>query len=107
MKKTTIIAGSIEVTGQLKGYEFTKDQVIFNFVINPLDTVATGELFLPRPKDAMVEAIQRLGISNLSGAVVNFNKGAVDVNRDTPGKKNAYVPRASGGSGQIGSGSFF
>ena len=109
MKNTKIIAGTLEVSGEVKNYEFTTDTIIFKFVINPLDPSKSISVELPRPKESMVAGIQRLGVGNLGGAVINFNKSSIDIEKTGSRKKtnpaSKYVPEEK--REKIGSGAFF
>ena len=77
---TTIVAGTTTITGDLKDYEFSDSGARFRFYVQRArDTGALVDIELPKPNEAMVEAIKNSGLKGLSSAIVDFNHNRIKI----------------------------
>lgn len=101
-RATTIVAGSLKVEGIIKNIEFNSNTMEVLFIIVASDNSSSIKLELPRPKKAVVEAIQSMGVKNLKGSLINLNTGTISVmSKDV--KSDGSTRAASESQSKIGS----
>jgi hypothetical protein len=77
---TKITAGTFIVEGLLKDYQFSENDAVFRFFINPKNPSACIEITMPKPSDTLIKVIERAGVKGLVNSEINFSTQRVKVN---------------------------